>query len=393
MTAKRLGIILNRVPGYSETFFRSKIAGLNRKGYEIYLFAHGTKNLKIDGAKIVFSPKVSKFVVLQAVIMMWTLVKMLLFIPGRVSKFINLEKKDGTSNFEILRRLYLNSHILSSNNDILYFGFLTVALERENVAKAIGAKMYVGVRGYDISIYPLKNPGCYSLLWDKTDKIHVISDALKRKVYNHGFPGSKDIIKITPAIDYKRFYKRREPDKKEVTNVSTVGRLTWKKGYEYSFAALKKLKEKGYKIKYNVIGEGDDYERLKFAAYQYGIVDMVEFHGALSHKRIVESLWDTDIYLQPSVQEGFCNAALEAQAAGCLSIVSDAEGLPENVLNEITGWVVPRRDVQELADRIESVINLKADKKLEVIENAQKRVKEEFNIDGQITKFIEFYEN
>ncbi|MBK7870836.1 MAG: glycosyltransferase family 4 protein [Saprospiraceae bacterium] len=49
-----------------------------------------------------------------------------------------------------------------------------------------------------------------------------------------------------------------------------------------------------------------------------------------------------DIYLQYSIQEGFCNAVLEAQAMGLLCIVSDAEGLPENILHGQTGWVVPK---------------------------------------------------
>ena len=57
------------------------------------------------------------------------------------------------------------------------------------------------------------------------------------------------------------------------------------------------------------------------------------------------------IYLQYSIQEGFCNAVLEAQALGLLTIVSDAEGLPENVIHGETGWVVPKRKPKFFAQK------------------------------------------
>ena len=80
-----------------------------------------------------------------------------------------------------------NQHIISEPLDWLHFGFGTLALHRENVAAAMGAKMAVSFRGFDIGIYPLKYPGCYLKLWNKVDKIHVISNDIRELVYKHGF--------------------------------------------------------------------------------------------------------------------------------------------------------------------------------------------------------------
>ena len=64
-----------------------------------------------------------------------------------------------------------------------------------------------------------------------------------------------------------------------------------------------------------------------------------------------------DIYIQPSIQEGFCNSVLEAQAMGLLVIVSDAEGLHENVINNVTGWVVKKRNPILLSEKLRKYQN------------------------------------
>src|SRR5690606_170832 len=108
---------------------------------------------------------------------------------------------------------------------------------------------------------------------------------------------------------------------------------------EYTLEALSKLKNEGIKFEYTIIGDGIEKERLLFAAYQLGIKENVNFAGKLSPSEVKEELEKTDIYLQYSIQEGFCNAVLEAQAMGLLCIVSNAEGLSENDMDKQTGWV------------------------------------------------------
>ena len=63
-------------------------------------------------------------------------------------RLYNLEKKDGLSHLSSSKSVYINLHILAYKLDWLHFEFLTMALHRENVSKAIGAKMSVIVRGY-----------------------------------------------------------------------------------------------------------------------------------------------------------------------------------------------------------------------------------------------------
>jgi colanic acid/amylovoran biosynthesis glycosyltransferase len=118
---------------------------------------------------------------------------------------------------------------------------------------------------------------------------------------------------------------------------------------------------------------------------------LVNFVGSVPHQEIRGYYKEADIYLQYSIQEGFCNAVLEAQAMGLLSIVSDAEGLPENVLHGRTGWVVPKRSPGLLAKKIEHVLGTSDEKLNQIRENAMARVKKEFNLEKQSQKFHSFF--
>ncbi len=389
----KIGIVLAKPPGYSETFFRSKIAGLIQHGHEVYLFVNSKGSETIPGVKIKSAPPVFGSPVIQAFVMGVLLLKLGLLAPRKVKALYHLQKEDGEAFPSIFKSLYLNSHILTCNLDWLHFGFATLALGRENVAKAMGAQMAVSLRGFDIAVYPLKHSGCYKKLWPRVDKIHVISDELKMKLYEAGFSNNCEVVKITPAIHFQKFYKERTVFKSTgVLRILTVGRLHWIKGLEYGLQALLLLKKRGVRFVYSIAGAGEEEERLKFAAHQLGLTDQIEFKGTLSSEEVIKEMHRSDIYLQPSIHEGFCNAALEAQAAGCLCVVTNVGGLKENVMDGETGWVVPSRLPSAVAQKIEEAILLSQEKKHLVVAQAQKRVRELYSTEGQVQKFLDFYE-
>ena len=132
---------------------------------------------------------------------------------------------------------------------------------------------------------------------------------------------------------------------------------------------------------------------MVYAAYQLGLTNEVKFVGKKEHSEIPQLMASHDIYIQYSVQEGFCNAVLEAQAAGMLCIVSDAEGLSENVLHEKTGWVVPKRQPNLLASKIETIYNSPQAALLKISKYASERVLQEYNLELQKKQFIQFYQS
>ncbi|MEM5564579.1 glycosyltransferase family 4 protein [Psychroserpens sp. AS72] len=389
----RIGLVLTSVPGYSETFFRNKIKGLQSQGFEVILFVNN-RGVAIDfPCKVVVAPNFGGNLFKTMFNGIVTIFKIVFLTPKRSLRLFLLDKADDVSFKRRFKNLILNQFFLPFDLDWLHYGFGILAYRHENVAKAIGAKMAVSFRGYDLYLSPLKHLGCYDILFKKEVKYHVLSNEMKQTLIDYGVP--KDFIHvITPAIN-TNFFKLKQSSVFETNhtiNIVTIARLHWKKGLEYTLEALKILKEKGVLFKYTIIGDGDQYERLVFATHQLGLTEYVNFIGRLSPTEVRQQLEQSSIYLQYSIQEGFCNAVLEAQSMGLLSIVSNAEGLDENVLDNVTGWVVPKRQPEVLAQKIIDVINLPSDIKQQIGNKASNRVREKFNLEIQNSKFLKFYQ-
>jgi len=387
----RIGVVLPSVPAYSETFFSNKIKGLKEHGFTVVVFVNNSKKNTYNFLKIKTAPKLNGNKFLVALVSIYKLIYSLFFHFKKSKNLYVLDSKDGVGFLQKIKNIISNSHIFSESLDWLHFGFGTMVLNKENVAKAIGAKMGVSFRGFDIGVYPIKNPNCYVNLWRKIDKIHVISNDIKDLVYQHGFKGKAEIIKITPAIDTTFFKNEEEQKYSDKNNFITIARLHWKKGLVYTLEALALLKEEDIPFHYTIIGDGSQLERLKFAAHQLNLSDQLTFTGKLEHGIIKSKLKNADVYLQYSIQEGFCNSVLEAQALGLLCIVSTAEGLSENIINNETGWVIPKCNPKALANKIKEVINLPQTEKQAFANNAKERVSKHFTIEQQQQQFVEFY--
>ena len=76
------------------------------------------------------------------------------------------------------------------------------------------------------------------------------------------------------------------------------------------------------------------------------------FLGEMPQEKILEEMRGADVFLHSAVSEGFCNAVIEAQSMGLPVVCSDAGGLPENVSDGKTGYVVPRRQPAALAEKL-----------------------------------------
>ncbi|WP_178984756.1 glycosyltransferase family 4 protein [Winogradskyella helgolandensis] len=360
-------------------------------GYLVSLFVQ-KDDRTFNACKVFKLPKVYKHPIAQTLAYIWIILSLIPYVKC-VIRFIKLEHGSKRKKKQIFKNIYTNASLLKSDADWLHFGFATLALQRENVAKAIGAKMAVSLRGFDISIYPLKHPGCYSRLWQQVDKVHTISDDLLDCAYIQGLSRDKHVEKITPAISTTLFGSSTIHKKfsEKPTQIITVGRLHWKKGFIDMLQALSSLKQEGIDFRYQIIGDGEDKESILFAIYQLGLKKEVSLLGVKTSKEVKDYMDNSMIYMQYSQSEGFCNAVLEAQAMGLLCIVSDAEGLSENIKDDETGWVVPKRQPKLLAKTLESVIELDPMVKSQFSKRAVERVQQEFTLQQQQAKFVAFY--
>ena len=385
---KHIGLILPSIPGYSETFIYNKINGLLQSGFRVSLFVGGKKNSNNIPELISIYYQVD---INNIFLLFFNLITTFIFHPVQSYRFIYLERVSHLSWNCAFKHLIINSHIIGKSLDWIHFGFATTGLGRENVAKAMGTKSAVSFRGFDIGLYPHQHSDCYNLLWEKIDKVHTISDDLYQRALDLGLNTHIPSEKITPAINTEFFKSNSKKNLHNPLRILTIGRLTWKKGYEYALKALSLLMDKQINFEYHIVGEGNYREAIIYAIHQLNLTDNVILTGQISHQEVKKQMEWADIYLQPSIQEGFCNAVLEAQAMGLLCIVTDAEGLSDNVLDGKTGWVVTKRSPEKIVDSIQEILKSPTEFLDQVKEYAVQRVQEEFNLKQQGERFYKFY--
>tara|TARA_B100001250_G_C19817562_1_gene799606 strand:+ start:21682 stop:22854 length:1173 start_codon:yes stop_codon:yes gene_type:complete len=385
---KHIGLVLPAMPGYSETFIFSKIKGLIDNKYKVLLFIGRPydQNRKIKGVSIY--PQIN---VKNKIDVMIRLVYILIKHPIISIKFLLLEKKSQVKISKAIKNLIINSHIIGKSLDWLHFCYATMGIGRENLAKSMKIKSAVSLRGYDIGIYPIKHLHCYKLLWKNIDRVHFISDDLYKKAVELGLDKSLGAKKITPAIDPKYFSGFQRRNIKKPLRILSVGRLHWKKGYKYALKAMRLLKKNKIDFEYHIVGDGSYMESIVFCCYKMGLNEKVIFKGKLLPEEVRSEMEWADIYLQPSIQEGFCNSVLEAQAMGLLCIVTNADGLSENVLDGVTGWVLPRRSSLSIARKIMDLLEINDNDLNLISKNAINRAKTDFTLDEQVQKFVKFY--
>lgn len=386
----KIGLVLAKTPEYSETFFQSKIKGLQSNSFQVTLYVQ-KKGDSLEGVKVKQAYPVFKSNPLQFILCAIRVIFSLVIGSKRARNFLEYQRRDGVPFLRRLKNLYLSSHIINDQLDWLHFGFTTMAVNREQLAKAMGAKMAVSCRGYDLDTYPINKKNPYKEVWKYVDKVHCISGYMKQKAIEMGLSAQEKIVIITPALEPPKINPLQGWKERKYTQILTVARLHQVKGIAYILEALAILKKQGFLFRYTVIGKGQEKESLMSLAHKLEIEEWVHFEGRLVHEETLKRLQEPQIYIQYSLSEGFCNAVLEAQAMGCLCIVSNGGALPENVLDGRTGWVVPKQNPQKLAEKIKEVIALPQEKKETIRQNARQRVVQEFNLQKQAQEFVEFY--
>jgi glycosyltransferase involved in cell wall biosynthesis len=134
----------------------------------------------------------------------------------------------------------------------------------------------------------------------------------------------------------------------------TVGRLIKRKALDGLLMALSKL-ERG-DVRLLITGEGPEEKHLRDLSEGLGLSPRVEFLGAIWGERKFQYLAASDIFVLPSVHEGFGLVFLEAMHCGLPVIASSTGGQTDFLKDGETGFLVPVGDVDALAERIARLI-------------------------------------
>jgi glycosyltransferase involved in cell wall biosynthesis len=184
-----------------------------------------------------------------------------------------------------------------------------------------------------------------------------------------------DRLRLHPiGIDVDRFARRTwgnderrrpdDPDGRPEPIVAMVGRLVPKKGLAYglrAFAAVRRRRgARGGELV--IAGDGPLRAALERIARDEGIAEAVTFAGVLPHAEVARLLGRAAVLIAPSVttangdRESGTLVIKEASAAGAVPLATWHGGHPEIVDDGRTGFLVPERHVDALADRLDRLL-------------------------------------
>jgi glycosyltransferase involved in cell wall biosynthesis len=157
-------------------------------------------------------------------------------------------------------------------------------------------------------------------------------------------------VDLPPEDPTARGRLRDELGLGEAPTLIVTSRLHPMKGHAHLLDAVALLREDFPALRLLVVGDGVERGRLEEQAEELGLADAVVFTGFRTD--VAELLRAADLFVLPSLREGMPNTALEAMAAGLPVVAAAVDGVPEVVVEEETGLLVPARDPQALRDAI-----------------------------------------
>ncbi|MBU1557862.1 glycosyltransferase [Patescibacteria group bacterium] len=233
-------------------------------------------------------------------------------------------------------------------------------------------------------VYPL-----FKKIFTKADRIQVISNYLGRWAKDMG---GKNIEVIPNAVSVEQFSQLYPAeDLNELKKIwgsegdefiITTSRLVKKNAIDDIIKALKYLPEN---IKFIVLGDGPDWEDLEKLSEEMELRKRVKFLGSIEQKEIPKYLKASDIFIRPSLSEGFGNSFIEAMASEIPVIATQEGGIADfifdekrNLDKETTGWAIDVRNPEQIAEAVKDIL-ANPEKTAKVVARAKKMVTEKYD--------------
>jgi colanic acid/amylovoran biosynthesis glycosyltransferase len=391
---KTINLFVNSFPKNSETFIYNKVSMLLKNGFTVNVIASEidlNSNLNISDLKsnksfrIITNPLKLRFTIN-------------IFLRAIFSKSFWIELQTNNGN---IRKSYKDFILLSTlrkfSPDIIHFEFSGLGFQYLHLFKKLsGITLVSSFRGAAENITPIVNSKRrleFPYFLDEIDFCHCVSKKMALTLGKYGLDRSKVFINY-PSIDIDkfRFIEEYNFNSNYKIRIISVGRLHWKKGIDIAILALRKLKEKGFNFTYTIVGDGTEYEKLKFLTSNFELENEIEFVGYKSPKEVSELLSKSHLFLLPSYSEGLANSVLEAMSTGIPVVSARAGGLEEAINHMESGFLFNVGDVNGLYSSLLSLFKHSYDLNA-IRKNARQTIENKFDIHSQSDKFKNLYQN
>jgi glycosyltransferase involved in cell wall biosynthesis len=170
--------------------------------------------------------------------------------------------------------------------------------------------------------------------------------------------------------------------------IGTVANLYPAKGLEYLIEAASMIRNRFVAIKFIVMGEGMERKKLEELIKKHNLENIFFLVGAISDAR--KYLKAFNVFVLPSVKEGFPWVILEAMAAEVPIVATKVGALPEIIEDKKTALLVEPSDAKELSQAILTLLE-NYSFRISMAESAKKVVEEKFSLEKMVNEIEKLF--
>jgi colanic acid/amylovoran biosynthesis glycosyltransferase len=287
--------------------------------------------------------------------------------------------------------LYTNAlHRFLVNNNITHvlseYGITTHFVSE--ACKQAGVQLIGHFHGFDAYEHKTINAykSRYKRMSEFTKRIVVVSEDMKQQALAWGIKADK-IINNPYGVELGKFQSCK-PQENEAIIIS-VGRFTGKKAPDLVIKAFQLVLKKHPRAKLQMVGNGELWEEAKALVQQLELESSITLLGVKSPDEISVLLSKAKIFVQHSLRppngdsEGTPNTVLEASATGLPIVSTEHAGIKEAVVHGVTGFLVPERDIEGMAEYICTLLDDK-DMQERFGKAARQHMEQQYNLEGRI---------
>lgn len=229
--------------------------------------------------------------------------------------------------------------------------------------------------------------------YNQPDRLVCVSGKVREVLAKYGIPDEK-LALVYSAVDWDR--ANVDPVPRAVLNVAedaplivSAGALVGHKDHATLLRALPGLMTHFPNLRVLIAGEGALRAALEDQVAALALTRCVTLLGHRSDAPAV--IRAADCYVSSSWSEGLGTSVLEALAGGVPVVAAEAGGIPEMVKNGETGWLVPNRDPDALANAIVSTLKNRETARA-MAERGIALARDQFSVEAMVNGNLAVYE-